>query len=35
MDEIQIMGDMYMDEATIPMLVTMSKRINNGDQGSE
>ena len=27
MDEIQIICDMYMDEACIPMLVKMSKRI--------
>ena len=26
MGEIQIMCDMYMDEADIPMLVTMSKK---------
>ena len=32
MDEIHIMYDMYMDEAGIPMLVTMSQKINNGDQ---
>ena len=35
MDEIHIMCDMYMDEAGIPMLITMSQRINNGDQGSK
>ena len=30
MDEIHIMCDMYMDEASRPILVTMEKRINNG-----
>ena len=33
MDEIHIKCDMYMDEAGIPMLITMSQ-YKNGDQGS-
>ena len=33
MDEVHIILDMYMDEAGIPMLVTMSQN-KNGDQGS-
>ena len=30
-----IISDMYMDEVGIPMLVTMSQKINNEDQGSK
>ena len=33
MDEVHIITYMYMDEACIPMLVTMSQN-KNGDQGS-
>ena len=35
MDEVHIISDMYMDKVGIPMLVTMSQKINNGDQGSK
>ena len=34
MDEVHIISYMYMDEAGIPMLITMSQKINNGDKGS-
>ena len=33
MDEVHIISDMHMNEAGIPMLVTMSQ-YKNGDQGS-
>ena len=33
MDEVHIILDMYMNEASIPMLITMSQ-YKNGDQGS-
>ena len=33
MDEVHIISNMYMDEAGIPMLVTMSE-YKSGDQGS-
>ena len=33
MDEVHIISDIYMDEAGIPMLVSMSQ-YKNGDQGS-
>ena len=32
MDEIRIIYDMYMDEASIPMLVTMSKEYKMGSR---
>ena len=35
MDEVHIISDMYMDEESIPMLITMSQEINNGDKGSK
>ena len=33
MDEVHIISDIYMDEAGIPILVSMSQ-YTNGDQGS-